>query len=277
MDTKIVDEDGAIVPGSDTPELKPISSVEESVDEIFDVCNESEVTNGHNLEEEEETANCGSTDPDEFMNKMTQLTREKGNSSELVLEDVKLKENFKEMNLNEEEDTEVAYSEVAEETIPQSKSLEFTYTTFGSPERTDSSDESAPRVEPDPVKQDVIDDVMKPTAMVEVKQTENEVAKNKESKINNDVNNANKKPGMDIDEFIEEVKQNRVSNKDACNYMLNLLVSGEFDLEKNFIIQNVNNILNLIQVIKCAQPSLKVESFLSNFFIDRIDLLIGIN
>jgi hypothetical protein len=276
MDTKIVDEDGAIVPGSDTPELKPISSVEESVDEIFDVCNESEVTNGHNVEEEE-NANCGSNDPDEFMNKMTQLTREKGDSSELVLEDVKLEENFKEMNLNEEEDTEVANSEVAEETIPQSKSLEFTYTTFGSPERTDSSDESAPRVEPDPVMQDVNEDVMKPTAMVGVKQTENEVAKNKESKNNNDVNNANKKPGMDIDEFIDEVKQNRVSNKDACNYMLNLLVSGEFDLEKNFIIQNVNNILNLIQVIKCAQPSLKVGSFLSKFFRNRIDLLIGIN
>ena len=82
---------------------------------------------------------------------------------------------------------------------------------------------------------------------------------------------------MDIDEFIEEVKQNRVSNKDACNYMLNLLVSGEFDLENNFIIQNVNNILNLIQVIKCAQPSLKVGSFLSKFFRNRIDLLIGIN
>jgi hypothetical protein len=71
---------------------------------------------------------------------------------------------------------------------------------------------------------------------------------------------------VEIDQFIGLVKLNKVTNKEACNYMLNLLVSGEFDLEKNFIIQNVKSILNMIQVIKCAHPSLKVNDF-KNLFI----------
>lgn len=61
-----------------------------------------------------------------------------------------------------------------------------------------------------------------------------------------------------FDEIIDRLRENRISNKDVCNYILNLLVGGEFDLEKNFIIKNVTSILKMIQVIKCANPALKV-------------------
>jgi hypothetical protein len=61
-----------------------------------------------------------------------------------------------------------------------------------------------------------------------------------------------------FDEIIDRVKQNLIANKDVCNYVLNLLVGGEFDMEKNFIITKDRNILLMIQVIKCARPALKV-------------------
>lgn len=70
-----------------------------------------------------------------------------------------------------------------------------------------------------------------------------------------------------IDEVIDKVKLNSVSNKEVCNYILNLLVDGEFDLEKNFVIKNINSILHMIQVIKCAQPSLKVRSLFVYFLL----------
>ena len=63
---------------------------------------------------------------------------------------------------------------------------------------------------------------------------------------------------MPFDSIIENVKLNRIANKEVCNYILNLLVNGEFDLEKNFVIQNMKSIMLMIQVIKCARPSLKV-------------------
>jgi hypothetical protein len=64
---------------------------------------------------------------------------------------------------------------------------------------------------------------------------------------------------LPFDTIIEKVKQNRLSHKEVSNYVLNLLVGGEFDLEKNFVIQNLKNILLMMQVIKCATPSLKVR------------------
>lgn len=64
---------------------------------------------------------------------------------------------------------------------------------------------------------------------------------------------------LTFDQVIDKLRENRISNKDICNYILNLLVGGEFDLEKNFVIQNVTSILKMIQVIKCANPSLKVN------------------
>ena len=64
---------------------------------------------------------------------------------------------------------------------------------------------------------------------------------------------------LPFDEIIDRVKTNRIANKDICNYVLNLLVGGEFDLEKNFVIKNEKSIMHMIQVIKCAKPALKVE------------------
>ena len=84
---------------------------------------------------------------------------------------------------------------------------------------------------------------------------------------------------LSFDVIIERVKLNHIANKDVCNYMLNLLVDGEFDLEKNFVIKNVNSILNLIQVIKCARSSLKVTQSTSeacqllNYFPTIISIL----
>jgi hypothetical protein len=63
----------------------------------------------------------------------------------------------------------------------------------------------------------------------------------------------------DLDKILEKLKTNQITNKEVVNYILNLLVGGEFDLEKNFIIKNVNNILYMMQVIKCANSSLKAE------------------
>ncbi|CAF0718488.1 unnamed protein product [Brachionus calyciflorus] len=64
---------------------------------------------------------------------------------------------------------------------------------------------------------------------------------------------------LQIDVMIDKIRQNSISNKDVCNYVLNLLVDGEFDLEKNFVIKNYKTILLMMQVIKCANPSLKAE------------------
>ncbi len=260
MDTKVIDEGGMLEPSDGTTELKTISSVEESVDEIFDVCKDSEATYDHHAKVNEELTN-----QDEIMKKMNQISLETNNSSELNFEDVKLEENLIENNpSNQEEDEVEVTAEVAKEDIPQSKSIEFTYTTFGSSERTDSSDESAPRTETELVvtnKKSVTEDVVNSKEVVEEKIKENAEFINEGIDKNSQIC-SDKKPIINIDEFIEQVKQDQVSNKDACNYMLNLLVSGEFDLEKNFIIQNVNNILNLIQVIKCAKLSLKVKKII---------------
>ena len=78
-----------------------------------------------------------------------------------------------------------------------------------------------------------------------------------------------------FDEIIDRLRENRISNKDVCNYILNLLVGGEFDLEKNFIIKNVTSILKMIQVIKCANPALKVVySSIKHHIIYLIKLMI---
>ena len=73
------------------------------------------------------------------------------------------------------------------------------------------------------------------------------------------LNEADTLKSLPFDTIIEKVKANKAKNKEVCTYVLNLLVGGEFDLEKNFVIQNVKSIMNMIQVIKCAQPQLKVE------------------
>ena len=79
---------------------------------------------------------------------------------------------------------------------------------------------------------------------------------------NNETNDEASLKKLSFDSVIERVKSNRVTNKEVCSYVLNLLVSGEFDLEKNFVIQNFKSILYMIQVIKCASSSLKVDLIL---------------
>lgn len=64
---------------------------------------------------------------------------------------------------------------------------------------------------------------------------------------------------IQLEKIIEKLKTNQITNKEVVNYILNLLVGGEFDLEKNFIIKNMNNIFYMLQVIKCASEALKAE------------------
>lgn len=75
-------------------------------------------------------------------------------------------------------------------------------------------------------------------------------------KSDSDANNADKKQ---LEFIMEKLKCNQVSNKEVVDFVLNLLVGGSFDLEKNFIISHKNNILYMIQVIKCASDTLKAE------------------
>lgn len=62
-----------------------------------------------------------------------------------------------------------------------------------------------------------------------------------------------------IDDIIDKIRHDQIDNKDVCNYVLNMLVDGEFDLDKNFVIKNNTNILLMVQVIKCSNLSLKAE------------------
>jgi hypothetical protein len=80
------------------------------------------------------------------------------------------------------------------------------------------------------------------------------------SEADNETLYANDDAKRSLDSILEKLKQNQLSNQEVTNYVLNLLVGGEFDLEKNFIIKHINNILYMIQVIKCApESSLKAE------------------
>ena len=136
---------------------------------------------------------------------------------------------------------------------PTSPSIEFTYTTFDSV-KEDYSDENPVVI------QKSVDEPIQSEEHAEPSDScpeRSDPDLNTSDKKQIDAVKANNK--FEDDEFISLVKLNKISNKEVCNHMLNLLVSGEFDLEKNFVIQNVKSILNLIQVIKCAQPTLKVH------------------
>ena len=158
-----------------------------------------------------------------------------------------LEERMEKVSLNENE--EKAEEETVNERMPQSKSSEFTYTTFEAA-RSDSEENTVSQCE-------VADEDV--AAGRERAKSEEPVA-DKFVKAGEGVNSSALAGDVGIDAFLDKVKMDEVNNKDVCNYMLNLLVGGEFDLEKNFIIQNVKSILHLIQVIKCAkQASLKVN------------------
>lgn len=219
-----------------TPHLNGHEVSEESNGEIK--------TNGDHVDQTE------IPEQDEFMNKMKELTLEKEQKNPPIISLGTDKE-----IVSKPEESITAPSEPAIETmISQSKSSEFTYTTFGSVERTESGSDEQLQVSNE-VKvelSELVAEEVSGEAPAAAAETVPVVAES-----SGDVN-------LVIDEFITQVKLDKLSNKDVCDYMLNLLVSGEFDLEKNFIIQNVKSILHLVQVIKCAKPSLKV-SCVNNF------------
>lgn len=161
-----------------------------------------------------------------------------------------VEEKLEQINLTDSKDSK---DDESKNNILQSKSSEFTYTTFEA-DRSDSSDESQPPAIGEPEQLPTVDEKDQKFE-TEINGSSEASLQQSSSKVNDD--EATKR--LEVDEFIKKVKQNQISNKDACTYMLNLLVSGEFDLEKNFIIQNIKSIMSLIQVIKCAQPSLKAE------------------
>jgi hypothetical protein len=66
------------------------------------------------------------------------------------------------------------------------------------------------------------------------------------------------KDKLSVDAVLDRLRSESITNKEVCDFILNMLVNGQFDLEKNFVITNINSIMNLMQVIKVAQPSLKV-------------------
>jgi hypothetical protein len=104
------------------------------------------------------------------------------------------------------------------------------------------------------------------TSLTDIEAQQHESLKKQDSLAFNSDKEEDSLLKLPFDSIIEKVKQNRLSHKEVSNYVLNLLVGGEFDLEKNFVIQNLKNILLMIQVIKCATPSLKVRFRTSTVF-----------
>jgi hypothetical protein len=139
--------------------------------------------------------------------------------------------------------------------MKNSQSNEFTYTSLGS-NRPDDLDEERPeekkqeelRIESVEL---VLANKAKPTEVLKEKIEADAASTAFVDSIKK----------LSFDEIIDRVRVNSIANKEVCNYILNLLVGGEFDLEKNFVIRNINSILNMIQVIKCARPALKVSTF----------------
>ena len=207
----------------------------------------------------------GNGEVDTEMNQEEQIDSKESDSIEQKIEKVngESSEKTQEPNSDVEQPT-ISLSQInLNDELPASKSTEFTYTTFGEVQ-VESSDESA-QVNSDKPKETIEDkEIIIEPVSAELPKVEAETKSALPEKIEARTSIDSNQNQLEIDEFINKVKQNSVSNKDVCNYMLNLLVSGEFDLEKNFVIQNVKSILHLIQVIKCAQPSLKVNFFFLN-------------
>ncbi|XP_052226575.1 neurobeachin-like isoform X2 [Dreissena polymorpha] len=55
------------------------------------------------------------------------------------------------------------------------------------------------------------------------------------------------------------IKVNQVSDKDVVNTVLHLLVSGEFDIEANFVIQDPQNIVQMLKVVEHCPVTLQAE------------------
>jgi hypothetical protein len=146
--------------------------------------------------------------------------------------------------------------------VKKSQSNEFTYFSLTS-NRPDDLDEAAtptdePRSTEDKSKQQELR--IESVNLTLVKESAAVTAKIADDTQSTKSDDSIKK--LSFDALIDRVRGNTIANKDVCNYVLNLLVGGEFDLEKNFVIKNINSILNMIQVIKCARPALKVKIFI---------------
>lgn len=145
---------------------------------------------------------------------------------------------------------------------------EFTYFSLGSkPDETEETEETKPveineathseQINLEDKNQADLDQVEETKEDLEPKETVIEQTK-LEIKDNESASILDYKK-LSIDDMIEKVRNNQVANKDVCNYVLNMLVDGEFDLEKNFVIKNHTTILLMMQVIKCADNKLKAE------------------
>ena len=191
------------------------------------------------------------------------------NEGETKLDEIQLDDD--EANDDDKHESEPA------KVLSQSMSNDFTYTTFGKPPDSDEqpNDDTNSLASPSAVNFDksIVDehsDTLNAPKYdtldlhsVDIEQAEAALASKMDSlsvdtKNRSDSEDSIKK--MTFDTIIENVKLNRIANKEVCDYILNLLVNGEFDLEKKFVIQNIRSIMHMIQVIKCARPSLKVTS-----------------
>jgi hypothetical protein len=189
----------------------------------------------------------------------------------------KTQEEIREQPWNNETDTEEKVeNEImatkGDATLSQSMSNEFTYTTFGKPPDSDEhqNDDNSSLASPSGVNFDKL--IVSESALAEKStlQSKNDKLDSdiephlpsgpSESKMDNSQSESESDSikKMPFDTIIENVKLNKIANKEVCDYILNLLVNGEFDLEKKFVIQNMKSIMHMIQVIKCARPSLKV-------------------
>jgi hypothetical protein len=189
----------------------------------------------------------------------------------------KTQEEIREQPWNNETDTEEKVeneimSTKGDATLSQSMSNEFTYTTFGKPPDSDEhqNDDNSSLASPSGVNFDKL--IVSESALAEKStlQSKNDkldsdiephlLSRPSESKMDNSQSESESDSikKMPFDTIIENVKLNKIANKEVCDYILNLLVNGEFDLEKKFVIQNMKSIMHMIQVIKCARPSLKV-------------------
>jgi hypothetical protein len=168
---------------------------------------------------------------------------------------------------NDDVETKVATTDT---TLSHSMSNDFTYTTFGKPldsdenQNDDTSLASPSALQFDKlIVSEINDDASKlknetlDLHSVDIVEAKNEASSND---FKSESEDSIKK--MSFDSIIENVKLNKIANKEVCDYILNLLVNGEFDLEKKFVIQNIKSIMHMIQVIKCARPSLKVNKIL---------------
>lgn len=196
------------------------------------------------------------------------------NEKHLVDEQQEIVEQPWSNDVDTEYDVETKEATTTDATLSHSMSNDFTYTTFGKPldsdenQNDDTSLASPSALQFDKlIVSEINDDSSKPKNdtldlhSVDIVEAKNEASSNDAKSESEDSIKR-----MSFDSIIENVKLNKIANKEVCDYILNLLVNGEFDLEKKFVIQNIKSIMHMIQVIKCARPALKVNKILVSRF-----------